>query len=57
MALRAIMAKLQKGNTVDKGNPQDAEAFSAESTVSALAELAGLLQDLALRYLPTRLTE
>lgn len=46
MALRTIMAKLQKGKTAEKGNLQDGEAISADSTVSALTELAGLLQDL-----------
>lgn len=46
LALRTIMAKLQKGNTAEKGDLQDGEAISADSTVSALTELAGLLQDL-----------
>ncbi len=40
MALRTIMAKLQEGNL------QEGEAVSADSTVSALTELGGLLQDL-----------
>ena len=46
MALRALIDVVQKGNTAGKGNQQEAEALSVESTVSALNELAGLLQDL-----------
>jgi hypothetical protein len=46
MALRALIDVVQKGNTAGIGNQQEAEALSVESTVSALNELAGLLQDL-----------
>jgi HEAT repeat-containing protein 5 len=46
MALHALIDVVQKGNTAGKGNQQEAEALSVESTVSALNELAGLLQDL-----------
>ena len=46
MALRALMDVLQKGIIVAKGNIPEAEELSVESTVSALNELNGLLQDL-----------
>lgn len=47
MALRAVMERLRKESTIGKGNnQQEAELFSVEVTVSALNELAGLLQDL-----------